>query len=81
METNTVFFMSPTEEALKFYRKNGFVCFSSAVPNSVLGRTELAWSQLVERYCGEIGVGQKKYLADISQWRNLWKADKYFLEL
>ena len=81
MEISSIIFEQPDEVAQKFYEENGYVCFSSVALEPSLRRIQFAWSALTDRYAEEIGVGREQYLSDISQWRDMWKADEYFFEL
>jgi hypothetical protein len=78
MKVNEIFFDQPNEDALRFYKENGFVCFSSVVDLGLCRQIEKAWATLVKKYAREIGIQKESYLREISQWRDLWKQNEVF---
>lgn len=78
---NTVFFSELSVEALRFYKKNGWVVLTSQADSSTCDEIYKNWGLMVEEYSCEVGVTKKEYLDVVSQWRNLWQYHLDFMKV
>lgn len=78
---NSTFFSKLNVEALKFYKKNGWVAVTSHTDSATCNDIYKNWGLMVEEYSSEIGVSKKEYLDVVSQWRNLWQYHPDFMDV
>lgn len=81
MKYNTVFYQMFDDSARKFYAENGFVCISSLVNGSALNTLHSAWTSLTDYYARDLCVERTRYLAEITQWRDVWKVKTEFFKV
>ena len=81
MKINQHRFEAADKNALEFYRTEGYVVLTAIKSKEYLLDLHKAWLSIVEKYAMEIGVDADRYLAEISQWRDLSKENVIFRKL
>lgn len=66
--------------AVDFFNRNGWVVLKQPLARERFVGVEKSWRAMVDAHAADFAVPTERYLAVISQWRDLWKVDAQFAE-
>ena len=78
---NRVTFARLDENALAFFRRQGWAVLRRPLSDEPVAQMVQAWRDMTENLSADLDVDVARYLEVISQWRDLWKSDRRFMRL